>query len=126
MAKDWTGGRASVFKTIGASSHADHERQREDYYATEPAAAECLCKLETFKGPILEPACGEGHISKALIGGGIPLRRGISWIEVMVKWLISSLLITPNGMAISSPTLRTNTHWSLWRKPWPSFQKDEK
>ena len=40
MAKDWTGGRASVFKTIGASAHADHERQREDYYATEPAATE--------------------------------------------------------------------------------------
>lgn len=70
MAKDWTGGRASVFKTIGASSHADHERQREDYYATEPAATEWLCKLETFKGPILEPACGDSHISKALIGGG--------------------------------------------------------
>lgn len=113
MAKDWTGGRASVFKTIGASSHAEHKRQREDYYATEPVAAEWLCKLETFKGPILEPACGEGHISKALIRGGIPLHRVISWIEVMVRWLISSLLITPNGMAISSLTLRTNTHWSL-------------
>ena len=113
MAKDWTGGRASVFKTIGASAHADHERQREDYYATEPAATEWLCKLETFKGPILEPACGEGHMSKALIWGGTLLRHVISLTEVMVRWLISSPLITPNGMAISSPTLRISTHWSL-------------
>lgn len=36
MAKDWVGGSAAVFKTLGASNHADGERQREDYYATEP------------------------------------------------------------------------------------------
>lgn len=66
MAKDWVGGRAAVFKTLGASNHTDNERQSEDYYATEPAATEWLCKLEQFKGPILEPSCGEGHISEAL------------------------------------------------------------
>ena len=70
MAKDWVGGTASTFKTIGASNHADHERQREDYYATEPAATEWLCKLETFSPNILEPSCGEGHISRELIKAG--------------------------------------------------------
>jgi len=64
--KDWIGGRAAVFKTLGASNHAEHDRQREDYYATEPTAVEWLCKLEQFGGPILEPACGEGHISEVL------------------------------------------------------------
>lgn len=66
MAKDWVGGRASVFKTLGASNHTEYERQREDYYATEPAATEWLCKLVKFDGPILEPSCGEGHMSKVL------------------------------------------------------------
>lgn len=33
MAKDWTGGNAAVFKTLGASNHTEHERQSEDYYA---------------------------------------------------------------------------------------------
>ena len=70
MARDWKGGTASTFKTIGASNHCDHERQREDYYATEPAATDWLCKLEKFKSPILEPSCGEGHISKQLIAHG--------------------------------------------------------
>ena len=70
MAKDWTGNRASVFKTLGASNHTDHERQREDYYATEPAATEWLTRLEHFDGPILEPSCGEGHISRALMAVG--------------------------------------------------------
>lgn len=70
MAKDWVGGRAAVFKTLGASNHTDSERQSEDYYATEPAATEWLCKLEQFEGPILEPSCGEGHISEVLKAHG--------------------------------------------------------
>lgn len=71
MAKDWVGGRASVFKTLGASNHTDNERQREDYYATEPAATEWLCRLEKFSGrQILEPSCGEGHISEVLKKNG--------------------------------------------------------
>lgn len=71
MSKDWVGGRAAVFKTIGASNHKNGERQREDYYATEPSATEWLCKLEDFGGgKILEPSCGEGHISKVLTKHG--------------------------------------------------------
>lgn len=70
MAKDWKGGKASVFKTIGASNHTDHDRADADYYATEPAATEWLCKIEQFANPILEPACGQGHISKVLKANG--------------------------------------------------------
>ena len=67
---DWRGSSASTFKIIGASNHADHERQREDYYATEPRATEWLCELETFNHKILEPSCGEGHISEVLKAHG--------------------------------------------------------
>nr|DAN12992.1 MAG TPA: adenine-specific methyltransferase [Caudoviricetes sp.] len=70
MAKDWTGGTAAVLKTLGASNHKDGERQREDYYATEPKATEWLCRLEQFEGRILEPSCGEGHISEVLKAAG--------------------------------------------------------
>ena len=31
MAKDWVGGNAAVFKTLGASNHKNGERQKEDY-----------------------------------------------------------------------------------------------
>lgn len=64
--KDWKGNTRSAFSTIGARGHATHERQSEDYYATEPKATEWLCKLVDFDGRILEPSCGEGHISKVL------------------------------------------------------------
>jgi hypothetical protein len=66
MARDWKGGNASTFKTIGASNHCDEERADKDYYATEPAATEWLCKLEQFSKFILEPSCGEGHMSEVL------------------------------------------------------------
>ena len=68
--KDWVGGSAAVFKTLGASNHTNANRQREDYYATEPKATEWLCKLERFEGRILEPSCGEGHMSEVLKAAG--------------------------------------------------------
>ncbi len=70
MPRDWKGGNASTFKTIGASNHCDEDRADKDYYATEPAATDWLCKIEQFVGPILEPSCGEGHISKVLAEHG--------------------------------------------------------
>jgi len=60
--KDYKG----VFRRLGASNHVEHARAENDYYATEPKATEWLLRLEKFDGPILEPACGEGHISKVL------------------------------------------------------------
>ena len=62
--KDWTGNSNSIYKTLGASSHTDKERQKEDYYATEPKAGELLLKEELFSKNIWECACGEGHLSE--------------------------------------------------------------
>lgn len=63
MCKDWTGNRKSVFATIAASSHSDIERQHEDYYATDPKAAELLLDVEEFLHDIWEPAAGENHLA---------------------------------------------------------------
>lgn len=68
--KNWVGDTNSVFKTLGASNHTDKERQREDYYATDPKCAELLLGLESFSRNIWEPACGEGHLSKVFIKHG--------------------------------------------------------
>lgn len=68
--KDWTGNYNSIYKTIGASNHTDKEREKHDYYATEPKAVELLLKEEKFQHKIFEPACGEGHISEVLKANG--------------------------------------------------------
>lgn len=70
MDKNWTGDTNSVFKTLGASDHAAGEREMNDYYATDPAAGRMLLELERFQAWILEPACGEGHLSKVFIEAG--------------------------------------------------------
>lgn len=62
--KDWTGNRKSIYTTLGASNHTDKERENNDYYATEPKAAELLLEVEEFAPDIWECACGEGHLSK--------------------------------------------------------------
>lgn len=70
MTKDWTRNKPAVFVTLGASNHSVLEREQNDYYATEPRAVELLLEKELFSKNILEPSCGEGHISKVLTENG--------------------------------------------------------
>ena len=70
MSKDWTGNGNSVFKALAASNHSTTERQPEDYYATEPRAAELLLENERFEGSIWECACGEKHLSNVFTNWG--------------------------------------------------------
>jgi len=68
--KNWIGNKNSIYKTLGASNHTKENREENDYYATDPKAAELLLELETFKN-ILEPSCGEGHLSKVFADAGL-------------------------------------------------------
>ena len=63
---DWTGNSNSIFKTIGASSHTDQKRERNDFYATAPIAIDLLKKKVELPHNILEPACGSGCLSLRL------------------------------------------------------------
>lgn len=66
MAKDWSGNKASTFKTLGASNHTLTDREVNDYYATDPRVIDELFSVETFEGGVWEPSCGEGHLSKEI------------------------------------------------------------
>lgn len=56
--------KGTTFRLIGASNHADHDRQVDDFYATDPVAAELLLVIEPQLSRIYECACGEGHLAK--------------------------------------------------------------
>ena len=65
--KDWTGGRASVFKANGANGL--EEREENDFYATDPSCARDIIDIlgaESFSENhvIWECACGQGHLAK--------------------------------------------------------------
>lgn len=64
--KDWTGNKRSTYVTLGASNHVEHDRQCNDYYATDPSVIKPLFREETFSKNIWECACGEGHLSKEM------------------------------------------------------------
>ena len=63
---DWTGNKKTTFATLGASSHSETEREKNDFYATSPVAVHELLKHHEFQKNILEPSCGNGIISSAL------------------------------------------------------------
>ena len=68
--KNWTGNNKSIYTCLGASSHSEKEREINDYYATEPKVIKELFEKEEFDEKIWECACGEGHLSKAMLDEG--------------------------------------------------------
>lgn len=66
MSKDWTGNSRSAYAVLGARNFAKEDREKYDYYATEPKATEELLKIEQFDYYVWEPAAGEGHIAEVL------------------------------------------------------------
>ena len=57
----------SVFTTLGASSHSDVEREKNDFYSTDPIAIDHLKKVYYIPENVWECACGNGSLSKRLI-----------------------------------------------------------
>lgn len=72
--KDWSGNSNSIYKTLGASNHTEKEREADDYYATEPKAAELLMDEETFSENIWECAVGQWHLANVMIRRGHKVR----------------------------------------------------
>ena len=59
--------RSSVFTTLGANNHVDHDYETDGYYATDPIAVDKLAEKFDIPHKLWEPMCGEGHLSKRLI-----------------------------------------------------------
>ena len=58
-----------VFRNIGASNHSNYEREKNDYYSTDPLAIKLLHKYGLLDNnvPYWETACGGGRLSNELI-----------------------------------------------------------
>lgn len=80
--------RNAVYTTLWASNHSKQEREKLDFYATDPKAIDALFEVEYFSIRILEPACWMGHLSDAIKKKGAYVQsmdivdRGYPWAEV--------------------------------------------
>lgn len=123
--KDWTGNRRSTFATLGASSHADHDRETNDYYATDPKAAELLLDVEPELSDIWEPACGAGHLANVfekygklakasdLIDRGYG-KSGVDFFAVQLpsQWRYSNESAVSLCAGVCTESARSDTHWA--------------
>ena len=114
--KDWRGNYRSIFTTLGASNHSDDERETNDYYATDPYAIDCLLSEVDLPGTILEPACGEGHMSIRLeqLGHKVISTDKVDRGYGSVKDFFSYTK-TPNGVRsiVTNPPYRYATEFVL-------------
>jgi hypothetical protein len=62
--------RAWTAHAVPPSSFRIGNRIPNEYYPTPPEATRALLSVESFDGPIWEPACGEGAIAKVLTDHG--------------------------------------------------------
>ena len=53
-----------------AGGNSTSKREENDFYATDPHALELLLEKEKFDKRILEPVCGQGHLSEVLSSAG--------------------------------------------------------
>ena len=57
---------ANVFRQLGSTNITGADRQKEDFYATEPLATVLLCEKEKFTPTVWECCVGKGHIAEVL------------------------------------------------------------
>lgn len=99
--------RTYLSGTSLAGMSPTRSRVENDYYATPFEATEAILSREELHGSILEPAAGEGHISKVL-------REHYPNSQIISTDLVQRddrLRTIPKNSTTSSRTLR-----SLWRK----------
>ena len=68
MTKPLSAAAGSAFSRAQTDDPAN--RETHDFYPTHPAATRALLTVEAFDGPIWEPACGDGAMSRVLIEAG--------------------------------------------------------
>lgn len=62
--------RNATFTTLGSSAHTPEERQKDDFYATDPIASKFLLELEELSDTIIDNSYGQGHLMEYFIKSG--------------------------------------------------------
>lgn len=116
--------RTYLSGTSLAGMSPTRSRVENDYYATPFEATEAILSREELHGSILEPAAGEGHISKFKFPSPIPLKKAlVDMLEDKVdeRYYLPddkvAAMITPPFRQISN-TVRTSGRGSTDHHCW--------
>lgn len=98
----------------------DHDaREKDDFYPTPPEGTEALLKVETFSGPIWEPACGDGAISEVLKAHGYAVEStdlvdrgyGKHGIDFLMEYQpLAPNIVTNPPFKMVAPFIRKSLH----------------
>lgn len=88
-------------------------REKDDFYPTPASGTKALLSVEKFDGPIWEPACGDGAISRVLVEHGhevistdlVDRGYGQSGVDFLMEWKPAA----PN--MITNPPFKIATEW---------------
>jgi hypothetical protein len=97
-----------------AGGNPSRGRVENDFYATHPDSTKALLAVEEIIYPALEPACGEGHISKLLSGQVIStdlVDRGYGGYEEL-----NGDFLTTNYSDFCFETVITNPPFNLFQE----------
>lgn len=97
-----------IFKNLGASNHADHDREENDFYATDPIAIDCLLKKEVLEHNLWEPACGKNQLVNRLEQYGYNVRRSDLIKRIDDPKLEVLDFLSPNNNKIFNGDIITN------------------
>ena len=104
--RDWTGNKATAWVTLGAHNMSSHERDKHDYYATDPRAAVLLLQHYPQLDNIYECAAGEAHLSHVfdmygklgkasdLVVRSVPMEQ-IDFLQYNEKWHNGDIVTNP-------------------------------
>jgi len=106
----------SIRLVLGASNHTEEDRQKNDFYATDPSALEKFLSSIDFKlsKNVWECACGDGSLSKLLVKKGYNVRstdlvdRGYGDIQDFLK---SSEIY--NGDILTNPPFKKASEFAF-------------
>lgn len=92
-------------------------RKKHDFYETPSYVTEELLKREEFNGPIWEPACGNGAISKVLVKNGFDvfnsdIEQREYPLDIKASFMSIKSLVTPT--IITNPPFKHSTEFALY------------
>lgn len=117
--KDWTGNKKAIWSTNGCSNHSLNEREKNDFYASDPNTLVKLSKKFTVPHNVYECACGMGHLSEYLKEHGhnvyssdlVDRGYGVTGVNFLAEFTMPDELPIDDVCILTNPPFKYTTEF---------------